>query len=249
MKYLFYSIFLFGFIFIAEAQVSGQLSGGAGGVFGADGTGGQNPLLAEYMATIRNNNNSKDSEILGTPYLTDDFVKSRVYFGDQLIGDYFIRYNALVSEIEIKTTELPEEEPKKLIAHRDLKVKYGDRELLFTTYINKKDETKNGFLSIIKAGDQYTLYHRLAVKYSEGKAAANSMVNDIPSRYVHFVEYYYKKSDVNRIDQLSQKRGKFLKQLNKEDKEKADLFIKEHKLDLSKEADLILIFDHLNSQL
>ncbi len=247
MKYLFYIIFLFGTIFIAEAQVSGQLSGGAGGVFGANGTGGQNPLLAEYMATIRNNKNSKGPEILGSPYLTDDFVKSKVFFGDQLIGDYFIRYNALVSEIEIKTTDQPEEEPKKLIAHRDLKVKYGSRELLFTTYINRKDETKNGFLSIIEDGDHYTLYHRLAVKYSEGKTAANSMVNDIPSRYVPFVEYYYKKSGVNRIDQLAQKKGRFLKQLAKEDKEKTELFIKENNIDLGKESDLIKVFEFINS--
>ena len=186
-------------------------------------------------------------EILGSPYLTEHFVKSKVYFGEELIGDYYIRYNALNSEIEIKETDLKEEAPKRLLANQDLRVKYGNRELRFTTYITKKDETKNGFLSIIEDGENYTLYHRLAVKYSEGKAAANSMVNPIPSRYAHFVEYYYQKKGVDRIDQLVQKKGSLLKVLDKELREEVSNFLKEYKIDLNEEQDLIRTFNYINS--
>jgi len=232
--------------FSCFAQVTGALQGGEAGLFNA--AQGGNPMLNLVMMELRvKEKQSGVEEILGSPYLTEDFIKSKVYFGEEFVGDFFVRYNALNSEIEIKKSDLAEENPKRLLANQDLRVKYGKRELLFTTYINKKDETKNGYLSIISRGDKYTLYHRLAVKYSEGKAAANSMVNDIPSRYAHFVEYYYLKDGVDRIDQLLQKKGALLKILDKELKDDVSRFLKEEKIDLDKEEDLIKTFEFINS--
>lgn len=228
------------------SQVTGAAPAGEAGLFNS--AQGGNPMLNLVMLDLRvNKRANKADEILGSPYLTDNFIKSKVFFGEEFVGDYFVRYNALNSEIEIKNTNLAEEAPKRLLANQDLRVKYGQRELLFTTYINKKDETKNGYLSIISKGDIFTLYHRLAVKFSEGKAAANSMVNAIPSRYAHFVEYYYQKTGVDRIDQLVQKKGALLKILEKNMKESVNNFIKENKIDLSNEQDLIRTFEFINS--
>jgi len=246
MKHIFFIAVLLSTIGSLTAQVTGTAPTGEAGLFAA--AQGGNPILNLAMMDIRPGNNTAiDSEILGSPYLTDNFIKSKVYFGEELVGDFYIRYNALNSEIEIKKTNLEEENPKRLLADRDLRVKYGMRELRFTTYITKKDETKNGFLSIIEDGNNYTLYHRLAVKYSQGKAAANSMVNDIPSRYAHFVEYYYKKKGVDRIDQLLQKKGSLLKILDKELRQEVSTFLKENKIDLGNEEDLIKTFEYINS--
>ncbi len=247
MKNLLFVLLLTISSFSCIAQVNGAIQGGEAGLFSA--AQGGNPMLNLVMMDLRVSEKKKGvEEILGSPYLTEDFIKSKVYFGEEFIGDFFVRYNALNSEIEIKESNLPEENPKRLLANQDLRVKYGQRELLFTTYINKKDETKNGYLSIISKGDKYTLYHRLAVKYSEGKAAANSMVNAIPSRYAHFVEYYYLKNGIDRIDQLQQKKGALLKILDKELKEDVSKFLKEEKIDLNKEEDLIKTFEYINSQ-
>ncbi|QBA64871.1 hypothetical protein [Muriicola soli] len=247
MKYIFSLFLAFLTINFSYGQVSGQIAGGAGGAFGIGGKATTDPFLAARMADLRSKKNSVEEEILGSPYLNDEFIKSKVYFGEDYIGDYYIRYNALNSEIEIKESNLPEEKPKRLLADDKVRIKYAKRELRFTTYITKKNETKNGYLSIISEGDSYTLYHRLAVKYSEGKAAANSMVMAIPSRYAHFTEYYYKKAGVDRIDQLAQKRGALLKILDKEIRDQVSTFIKEEKIDLSEEADLIRTFEYINS--
>ena len=246
MKYLLFLLLSAISLFSLCAQVTGTLQRGEAGLF--DAAQGGNPMLNLVMIDLRvNNQKTGVKEILGSPYLTDDFIKSKVYFGDEFVGDFYVRYNALNSEIEIKKSDLAEENPKRLLANQDLRVKYGQRELLFTTYINRKDETKNGYLSIISKGDKFTLYHRLAVKFSEGKAAANSMVNDIPSRYAHFVEYYYLKNDVDRIDQLLQKKGALLKILDKELKDDVNRFLKEERIDLDKEEDLIRTFEYINS--
>ncbi len=246
MKYIFLVVLLLGFITITQGQVSGQIAGGAGAAFGLDGSATTDPLLANRLAALRKKNTT-DEEILGSPYLSEEFIKSKVYFGQEYVGEYYIRYNALNSEIEIKETAYPEEEAKRLLANESVRVKYGNRELRFTTYINKKGETKNGFLSIIEKGKNFTLYQRVAVKYSEGKAAVNSMVMPIPSRYAQFVEYYYQEEGVNRIEQLNQKKGAVLKILEKEDKDVVNAFIKAEKINLDDEEDLIRTFEYINS--
>jgi hypothetical protein len=246
MKHLLFTLLFTASTLSCFAQVTGAAPTGEAGLFNA--AQGGNPMLNLVMMEFRvKDQKTGVEEILGSPYLTEDFINSKVYFGDEFVGDFYVRYNALNSEIEIKKSNLAEENPKRLLANQDLRVKYGQRELLFTTYITRKDETKNGYLSIISKGDKFTLYHRLAVKFSEGKAAANSMVNDIPSRYAHFVEYYYLKNGVDRIDQLLQKKGALLKILDKELKDDVIKFLKEEKIDLDKEEDLIRTFEYINS--
>lgn len=209
---------------------------------------GGNPTLNLVMMDIRNNPYQKDlGDIVGTPYSTENFVRSTLFYMDEPQGEFYVRYNALNSLIEIKKSQLPEEEHKQLYADKDVSIKYLNKVLRFTTYINKKKETKNGYLSLIHDGKTYKLYHRLAVKYSEGKAAANSMVADIPSRYTHFEEFYYQKTGVNRIDFLPTSKGRFIKQFDKNLREEIKNYIKEKNTDLNNEEDLIALFEFINS--
>ena len=236
-------------IFVLTIPGYGQLSSAPtteAGLFG--NARGGNPMLNLAMADLRvaKNKTKFTGEIVGSPYLNDTFTLSKLFYDNEDQGDFYVRYNALNSEIEIKES-LESEEVKRLIANKKISVKYGRRELRFTTYINKKKETKNGYLSRISEGKNYTLFHRLAIKYVEGKAAANSMVNSVPSRYAPFVEFYYQEEGVDRIDQLSQSKGRLLKQLKKEHKEAAKSYLKENSINLDKEEDLITLFDYLNT--
>jgi hypothetical protein len=212
-----------------------------------DNAAGGNPMLNLVFADLRDKKQTTfNEEIMGSPYLNEKFVKSKVYYSDELIGNFYIRFNALNSEIELKES-LDQENTKRLLADKNLSVQYGTKTLRFTTYVNKKSQTKNGYLSMIHDGNNYKLFHRLAIKYVEGKSAANSMVNSVPSRYVPFEEFYYEKQNANRIDYLAQKKGKFLKQIKKEHKDKVKIYLEENKLDFDKEIDLIKLFEYLNT--
>ncbi|QCX01081.1 hypothetical protein FGM00_13505 [Aggregatimonas sangjinii] len=195
---------------------------------------------------IRKSPPRKITNTVGSPYLNKKFIKSKVFYDNEPVGDLFVRYNALYSELEVRRT-LKDDSTLTLKADKKISVKYGAKELRFTTYINKKNETKNGYLSLISDGNNYKLFHKLSIKYVEGKAAANSMVNDVPSRYAHFDEFYYKQEGIDRIDQLSPRKGRLINQLKKEHKEIAKNFIKENSIDLDKEEDLITLFDFLNT--
>ncbi|KGK29407.1 hypothetical protein [Cellulophaga sp. E6(2014)] len=208
---------------------------------------GGSPMLNLVMMELRNNeSNNAVNKTLGTPYSNDKFIKSKIYYDNDLQGEFFVRYNALNSSVEIKKSQQSEEKPQQLLADKKITIKYLDKELRFTTYINKKKKTKNGYLSLIVDGENYQLYHKLAVKYSEGKTAANSMVASIPNKYTHFEEYYYHKKELNHIDYLPLRKGNFLKQFSKINKEKIKEFISKNSLSTTKEKDLIAIFNYIN---
>jgi len=238
---------VFLFLSVSNAQLSSAPTSEAGLFNNAQGG---NPQLNLVMMDLRTGKNATNTteEILGSPYLTEDFIASKVFYSDELIGKFFVRYNALNSEIEIRQTLDQEEKVKRLLPDKNIKVQYQGKELQFTTYINKKQETKNGYLSLLTNDKKYQLYHRLAVKYAEGKSAANSMVNPIPSRYAQFEEFYYKKEGVDRIDQLPQKKGKFIKIFPNELKEDLKTYFDQNKVDLSKEKDLVALFKFINSK-
>lgn len=239
------SLFFFTAVICSSYGQLGTAPVGEAGLFG--NARGGSPMLNLVMSELRVKKKTVyTGETVGSPYLNEQFIKSKIFYGDEVLGDFFIRYNALNSEIEIKES-LEADEVQRLVADKKISVKYGTRELRFTTYINKKKETKNGYLSMIAKGKNYTLFHRLAIKYVEGKAAANSMVNNVPSRFAPFVEFYYQEEGVDRIDQLSKKKGKILNQLKKEHKDLAKSYLKENSIDLGKEEDLTTFFDYLNT--
>lgn len=149
--------------------------------------------------------------------------------------------------VEIKETDVPDEKPKQLYADKEISIRYLNKELRLITFINKNKETKNGYLSLIFDGTSCKLYHRLAVKFSEGKEAANSMVADIPSRFIHFEEFYYQKGDVDRIDYLPSSKKKFIKQFHKDYRDPIKIYIKQKNISLEKEQHLIELFEFINT--
>lgn len=245
MKHYFYFLSSIIFIQLTYTQNLGTAPVGEAGLFGS--AQGGSPMLNLVMMDIRSKTNNVIGETLGSPYSNENFIKSKIYYGNKLQGNFYVRYNALNSVIEIKDTNSDEEEPKQLYADKNVIVKYLNKELRFTTYINKKQETKNGYLSLIQNGSNYKLFHRLAVKYSEGRSAPNSMVADIPSRFAHFEEFYYQKEGVDRIDYLPHQKGKFLKQFDKGIRDNLKIYLKENSINLSVEEDLISTFEYLNN--
>lgn len=248
MKSLHLLTLLIGCVCLSQAQVTGAAPTTDAGLSAAARSG--NPILNRVMQELRNSNKNQHQyigETVGSPYHNTDFTPSKVYYEDDFIGDFFVRYNALNSEIEIKETNNKEESHKALLVDKKIKVMYQGKEMGFMTFINKKNRTKNGYLSTLVEGKKYTLYHRLAIKYTEGKAAANSMLNPIPSRFTHFIEYYYSIKGIPRINQLGLKKKAFLKGLDNDIRESVKSFLKENKIDLGQEADLVKTFNYINS--
>lgn len=186
------------------------------------------------------------NEFQGSPYTSNDFAPTILYYKDENLGKIYYRYNALNGEIEIKKTNLEEEGYQALARDKDLSIIVDDNPLSFKTFVTSKNNTENGYLSIIKDGEKYDLFKRTHVKYTEGQPAQNSFVAAVPSRFSHFTEYYIQKKGVNRIDEIPLKNRKLIKLLDDSEKARTKTFLKKNDLNIKNEADLIEVIDYLN---
>ena len=239
-------IFLLSFGYL-HCQTAGQLSATS-----SQGTGYSQALVNQMSGDIRNQEEILSAstgidEFAGSPYVNDTFKPVNVYYENDLMDKLYYRYNALNEEIEIKKTALPEETPLRLLADKAIHLDVEGNPLSFKTFIDHKKNTLNGYLTLMVDGESYDLYRRVRVKFTEGQKAQNSFVMAKPNRFSHFIEYYYQKKGVDRIDELKTTNSGLLKILPSELKIETKQFLKEKDLNLKEEQDLIKVFQFLNT--
>ncbi|GAB5472566.1 MAG: hypothetical protein Mars2KO_06650 [Maribacter sp.] len=242
------------FLFIAalgivtlNAQTSGQMA--TYNSFSADG--GVTDALLNYAdgdlsEKYTESSLVNDQYIQGSPYLSNSFSPTPLYYKDDVVGNVFYRYNALNEEVEIMKTQVEGETIRGLAKDKELNIRPNGKKMSFKTFITASDRTVNGYLTELVNGNTYDLYKRIHVKFSEAKAPKNTFEKAVPARFTKYVEFYVQKEGANRIDQILPKKSKFLNLLDADNKEAAKQFIKENDLNLKTEADMTKLFTFLN---
>tara|TARA_R110000751_G_scaffold55554_3_gene119095 strand:+ start:5050 stop:5796 length:747 start_codon:yes stop_codon:yes gene_type:complete len=231
-----------------QAQYSGQVPTNMGG---ASQNAAAGAAIANFLGPV-NEAYQKRREIdldkfQGSPYTSNTFAPTILKYNDEVVGNIYYRYNALNEEIEIKKTSSEDEPYKALVKDKEVSLLINAKPLSFKTFVTEKNETINGYLTLLQKGNTYDLYQRTLVKFTEGQPAQNSFVAAVPSRFTKFTEYYFQKDGVNRIDQIPQKNKKLLKLIDASKREDLKIFLKENNLNIKNEQDLIKVFDYLNS--
>ncbi|MCR9227094.1 MAG: hypothetical protein NXH90_06735 [Flavobacteriaceae bacterium] len=231
-----------------SAQYAGQVAVG-----NASGSGVSNAMVSSVIGDMddqydRLSKQTGIDDFAGSPYTNDKFVQAPVFYKDEGMGTYYYRYNAYNEEIEIKKTNLPEEKITALTKDKAINVRVQGRPLSFATFIDKKGNTLNGYLTTVLDGETYDLYKRINVKFTEGQKAQNSFVKAVPNRFTHFIEYYYQEKGVNRIDEVPLKTNQVAKLFKEPLKSEVKNYIKDNNLDMKDEADLIKVFEYLDNK-
>ena len=223
-------------------QTATNMSAGDGGLGGGE--------IAALLGPI-SENKSKNKDLYvdfqGSPYTSNEFAMTSMYYGDENLGKIYYRYNALNGEIEIKNSERESEEIKSLSRDKKVSILVDGKKMSFMTFVTAKDNTLNGYLIALNVTGSFKLLKRTHVKYTEGKPAPNSFVKAVPSRFAQYTEYYFHKEGVNRIDEIPLKNGKLLKLIDASKREGLKKFLKENSLNIKEEADLIQAFNFLNN--
>jgi len=212
--------------------------------FSGMGSGG------DYFAKMRKKKDIKsDLPTVGSIYLNDKFLPCKVYYEDDLVGDFFYRHNAFNDEIEIKDTQLAEEAESSLLTVKELRLvdPIGNKELALRVYENDKGELRNGYLYRLGEGEKYDIFFKNSVKFTEGTHPVNSLVRPTPNKFSHFTEYFFVKKGDKVAKYIEQKDRKFVKAFDKSIQESLETFLKEEKINLKKEEDLIKTFTYLNN--
>lgn len=236
------AVFVTGFV---NAQLAGEIATNMG--VGASTNAGAIATIDGALGSARaKKGDYKSDDYSGSPYVSENFLPTSLYYKDEKIGSIFYRHNALNEEVEIMKANVDGELIRSLARDKELNIRVNGKKMSFKTFITVKNRTTNGYLTQLLDGKNYDLYKRTLVKYTEGTPAQNSFVAAVPARFTQFTEYYYQKKGVNRIDEVLAKNSKLLKILDGDTKAKAKAFLKEGDLNIKKEEDLIKTFEFLN---
>ena len=207
-------------------------------------------IISTYLGPI---SDAKEKTVLnweqfqGSPYTANEFQPAELFYKDEKIGPIFYRYNALNEEIEIKENKM-QEGVRGLSRDKNIILKIDGNPMSFMTFIDKNDRTLNGYLTQLVDGENFDLYKRTHVKFTEGQKAANSFVKDSPSRFSQFEEYYVQRKGVDRIDELQAKKGQLYKLVPAEKRPEVKEFLKDNNLDVSDQDDLVRLILFLDRQ-
>ena len=187
----------------------------------------------------------KDLDIQGSAYTSDDFIPGKLYYKDDFESDIFFRYNAYMEEIEIKSDNTPSAPVSGLRRDKSINIRSLDGKLFsFKTFIDNSGLTQNGYLTLLSDGE-YKFYKRVDVKFTEGQKAQNSFVKAIPPRFSQFTEYYLEVPGRDRIDELVINNRKLLKLLPADKQKTVKTYLKEKKIKVKDEADVIAVLKWL----
>lgn len=230
---------------VASAQFAGQ----APALTGDGGASGANQAIIGYLnGSIMDKKNKKLNveDFQGSPYTNNEFQPTVLFDKDKKVGEFYYRYNAYNGEIEIKSSPI-DENIGSLSRDKSLAILENGNRLSFKTFIDKNNNTLNGYLATLVDGSPYKLYERTTVKYTEGVPAANSFLRPTPNKFTQFTEYYIEKEGGNRIDEIELSNRKIISVLNGADREKVKKYLKENKVKVRDLQDLKAIVALLNS--
>lgn len=232
---------------LMNAQLAGEIATNMG--VGASANAGAIATIDGALGSARMKKaDYKSEKYSGSPYVSDSFLPTSLFYKDEKIGSIFYRHNALNEELEIMKANVDGELIRSLARDKELNIRMNGKKMSFKTFITVKKRTTNGYLTQLLDGKEYDLYKRTLVKFTEGTPAQNSFVAAVPARFTQFTEYYYQKEGVNRVDEVVAKNSKLLKLLDADTKAKIKIFLKENDLNIKNEEDLIKVFEFLNKK-
>ena len=212
------------------------------------------PMYGQARVTVRQNGPNTElyfnttvkaptyDEVIGSPYLYEDFVPARV---NELEMTYFIRFNVFDNNIEYKNEA---GEIYSMVKPNDYNIKLldGSNKVYEThDYNDDKKEVGNTFFERIYTNGEYGLYHREIIEYTPVKMAKNSFETNKPAKFIktkgafYFVDY---DAEAQVLIKLPSREKHFLKLFN-EHATKIKEILKKEGLHIDKENDLIRILD------
>ncbi|WP_372945147.1 hypothetical protein [Muriicola sp.] len=209
-----------------------------------------NPMMEKLFQLVRDDDGIVRHFVgaeVGTPFESESFEKGQVWYEDENLGEFYYRYNIFSQEIELKRTLLPEEKHQALI--RDPKVALvlpgRNKEYRYLPFITTKGSKNEDYLIRIYKGSSLELFKHQESKFTEAKPAANSMVSATPSKFTTFTSYFLQFRG-EPIREVSQKKNKFLKEIDSRWSTDMKEFMKKENTDLSDEAMLIKAVSYLD---
>lgn len=208
------------------------------------------PLLAQSsVATrqrfIRDVRINEDKSINGTPYINEKFVPARVTINDEE-KIYNIRYNAYLDIIEIQDQNLKTFSINKSVENLTVTLLDNGQILELIKYLEGYTIKESYFAHISPTTSNVKLLKQSNVKLIPAKPSFNGYDKARPASYARTSDQYYIKVGDN-LAVLTSKKKKEIAKLMPEHKNEVLKFVKENKIKMTKEEDLLQLVAYLNT--
>ncbi|MEA1785899.1 hypothetical protein U1E44_07335 [Arenibacter sp. GZD96] len=187
------------------------------------------------------------SKALGTPFEDENFSKGQLYDKDEFLGDFYLRYNAYDDQIELKKTTLPEETVQGLVKNSNFRARYKNVDLSYRAFTDTKGTISTGYLHLLVNGSSSKLFKRLKAIYVPATTPINPQTRPTPSRFVQFETFFVSLNGIDQIMEMPQQTSKFIALFEKSMQSTLRSYMKENKLKLKEEKDLIVLFNYINT--
>ncbi len=197
------------------------------------------------MDYIRNKNHGQDTNtevIQGSKYLNEKFQNGKIILNDNEINT-LLRYNGLIDEFELKNNT--NKEVASIVRSREIKFVVGSENFALFNYTNENGSIAQGYFQILNNGP-FKLLKKNKVILNAAEPAANSYSQAKPAKYVNTVNYYLVQED-KPVQQIQSLRKKNILDLLSTDK--AEFYVKENKLKLKTEEEIIQLLNYLNNSI
>ncbi|WP_299113654.1 hypothetical protein [uncultured Winogradskyella sp.] len=196
---------------------------------------GQTSIDVATEKLLMSSDASRPIDAVGSPYVNENFLPVKVKGYDNVL--YTGRFNAYNGEMEINLGT-------KIIAldkNLDYQVMFTQNNMIYRTFkfSTPSGIAKSGFLNVVNETPSFALLKEEIIKYYDKVPAATSYQQDKPAKFSkEDSNFYLKKGNV--IRPFPTRKKDLLKAYPKNAK-KIKAFLKEKKISLKKEKDLIKV--------
>ncbi|MBS3807998.1 MAG: hypothetical protein KGY60_10880 [Bacteroidales bacterium] len=204
-----------------------------------------NELLRNYQVEINQNRSFLEERVDGTPYLTEDYVTSQIYFKEKKKPLHTeLRYNVYSDEFEfVRSGRLFAISNKEQIDS----IEYQGKEFVYGEYTDGSGSIYEAFMHRMVKGD-CALYKIYRVEFYEAEPPRTGYDEYKPPRFEEEDPLYCLKmeDDARPREIESFRRGKFLNRFGSLEPE-LKRYIKDQNIRLRKEEDLIRFLRYYNA--
>ena len=196
-------------------------------------------LPTVYVQNTVTGSNRVPSNVLGSPYLNEEFVVGTVTIKGEESYQTLLRYNAFNDELEMRNGNTTN-----AVMKRDyITVRLGNEVFSVHPYAYEGG-IKNGYFNALNEGNAVLLRRRQVI-LREGQAATSSYGKDKPPRF-ELEESYYLSMDGEPAQPVKLNKKGVLTALSGSNKDLGS-FIKKNKLKLKSEAEVLQLLEHYNT--
>jgi len=209
-------------------------------------------LSAQGVLEIANNNktitthgqfyiHSNEVPILGSPYLNETYKQGETLISGKTQTAALMRYNAFNESVEL--LDRNSQKPRKLLRRKNISATFDGKTYLVLEY-KEGNKKKLGYFNALNEGKVKLLY-RPKKMFLQAETPDNGYDVYDPPIFKDVSQYYFKIGE-QTASLIKLRKRTLLRAIG--DKEAIlKPFIKKRKLNLSKEADVILLLNYYNS--